>query len=74
MCGLQTSEEGIMFPGAGVTGSSEPPNVGTGNQVLWKNSLCFSVPLGGEGGVSPTGRRDCSVCFPSLVNVKAMDA
>jgi hypothetical protein len=38
-----------MFPGAGVTGSSEPPNVGTGNQVLWKNSLCFSVPLGGRG-------------------------
>lgn len=69
MYGLQSSEEGVTSPGAGVTGSCEPPNVGTGNQVLWKNSLCFSVPLE-VLGVPPTGRRDCCVCFPSLVNVK----
>lgn len=37
---LHRSEEGINSPGAGITGGSELPDVGTRNQtlVLWKSS------------------------------------
>lgn len=70
--GLQSSEEGITSPGAGVTGSCEPHHVGTGNQVVWKNSLCLSgIPLE-VLGMSPTGRRDCCVRFPLSWMLKAV--
>lgn len=40
---IQRPEGGMRFPGAGVTDSREPPDLGAGNrtQVMGESSRCF---------------------------------
>lgn len=66
--GPQSPEEGSSPTGAGLRGSCEAV-CGCWEPGSLEELLTFQSYPGGLA-VSPTGRRDCCVCFPSPVSVR----